>query len=415
MRLLPGGGSDLFKQRDYVLFVLARLFGNIGAQTQTVAVGWQVYDKTHNPLDLGWIGLSQFAPFILLILPAGQMADQHNRRRILALCYGAQMLCALALALYTWSGSAQVWPIFLVMTVLGVARAFASPASQSMVPQLVPRELLGRAIAFNSMLFQASTILGPTLGGLLLLAGVGVVYIVVILCTLICLLAINNVQYQASLSAAEVPADMQQRLASLLTGLKFVRAQPLVLGAISLDLFAVLFGGATALLPIYASDVLQVGPTGLGVLRSAPGVGAVAAALWLSTYPITRHVGAWLFGSVAVFGLSTMVFGASTHFLLSLSALVLLGASDMLSVFVRGYLVQLVTPDAIRGRVSAVSSVFIGASNEFGEFESGVTAAWWGTVPAVVLGGCATLLVTALWMKLFPALRRMDRFPELRQ
>lgn len=412
MRLFPADGSALLRQRDFVLFMLIRMFGNIGAQMQTVAVGWQVYEKTGNPLDLGWIGLSQFAPFVLLILPAGHFADHHDRRRILSICYVVHVLCALALGVYTWSASTQVWPIFLVMTVLGMARAFAMPASQSLLPNLVASEQFGRVIAINSMVFQTSTILGPTLGGLLLLAGVQAVYIAVILCGVICVVAVSCMRHR-HVAVQNVPmAESELGLKSLLIGLNFVRSQPLVLGAISLDLVAVLFGGATALLPIYASDILHVGPTGLGMLRSAPGVGALLCAVWLTTYPITRHVGHWLFGSVLLFGLSTIVFGASTDFMLSLTALAGLGASDMMSVFVRNYLVQLVTPDAIRGRVSAVSSVFIGASNELGEFESGTTAAWWGTVAAVIVGGSVTVTVSLLWMKLFPSLRKMDRFPE---
>ncbi|MGC3983193.1 MAG: MFS transporter [Steroidobacteraceae bacterium] len=410
MRLLDADGFAVLKQRDFVLFLLLRMFGNIAAQMQTVAVGWQVYEKTGNPLDLGWIGLSQFLPFVLLILPAGHVADHHDRRRILSLCYGVHVLCALALGIYTWSDSTQVWPIFVVMTLLGMARAFAMPASQSLLPNLVTPDQFGRAIAFSSMVFQASTIAGPTLGGLLLLAGVQTVYVAVVVCSLICVTAMVSMHYRHATQVKEAAAELD--LKSLLTGLNFVRSQPLMLGAISLDLFAVLFGGATALLPIYASDILHVGPTGLGMLRSAPGVGALVCAIWLSAHPITRHVGRWLFGSVLVFGASTVVFGASTSFIVSLVALAGLGASDMMSVFVRNYLVQLITPDAIRGRVSAVSSVFIGASNELGEFESGTTAAWWGTVAAVVVGGSATIVVSLLWMKLFPALRRMDKFPD---
>ncbi|MGE0115830.1 MAG: MFS transporter [Steroidobacteraceae bacterium] len=413
MRWFPADGVALLKQRDFLLFVLQRMFGNIGAQMLTVAVGWQVYDKTGNPLDLGWIGLSQFAPFVVLILPAGHFADHHDRRRILSACYLVHVLCAMALAMYTWSAATQVWPIFMVMTVLGMARAFATPASQSLLPNLVMRELFGRAIAYNFTLFQVATILGPVLGGLLLLAGMQAVYAAVMICGVVCMAAVRKIQYRHVAPAQPaVTAAAESGVKALLKGLSFVRAQPLVLGAISLDLVAVLFGGATALLPIYAGDILHVGPTGLGMLRSATGVGALICAIGLSVYPITRHVGRWLFGSVSLFGVSTIVFGASTSFVLSLVALTMLGASDMVSVFVRHYLVQLMTPDAIRGRVSAVSSVFIGASNELGEFESGVTAAWWGAVGAVIVGGSVTMVLTLWWMRLFPALRNMDRFPE---
>jgi MFS family permease len=408
MRFLSADGLSLLKQRNFVLFMVTRLLGNIGAQMQTVAVGWQVYAKTGDPLDLGWVGLSQFAPFILCILPAGYFADHHERRRILMLCYTVQTLCALGLAAYTWSDAAAVWPIFVIMTLLGLARAFAMPAGQSLLPNLVRSDQFGPSVAINSTVFQVSSIVGPTLGGLLLLAGVQAVYLIVTLCAIASFFSIKGVRENAVASAAPVAAEGWR---AVLTGLNFVRSRPLVLGAISLDLVAVLFGGATALLPIYARDILHVGPSGLGMLRSAPGVGAVVCALWLTARPISNKVGLWLFGGVLTYGLSIMMFGISTHFWLSMCALAMLGASDMMSVFVRNYLVQLVTPDAIRGRVSAVTSVFIGASNELGEFESGVTAAWWGTARAVIVGGAVTVSVSLLWMKLFPSLRQMDRFP----
>lgn len=399
--------DSLLRQRDFFLFMLSRLLGNVGAQMQTVAVGWAVYSRTSNPLDLGWVGLSQFAPFVVLILPAGHFADHHDRRRIVSLCYLVHALCALALCVLTWMNVSSVWPIFTVMTVLGMARAFVMPASQALMPNLVAPEHFSRAVAFNSMVFQTSSILGPTIGGLLLLSGVQTVFATVVICALAATILVSKVRaHRATESTTPEPG-----LKSLLSGLQFVRSRPIVLGAISLDLFAVLFGGATALLPIYARDILHVGPTGLGMLRSAPGVGAVICALWLTTYPIKRKVGPWLFSSVIAFGLATIVFGVSKNFAVSLIALAILGAGDMMSVFVRGYLVQLVTPDYIRGRVSAVSAVFIGASNELGEFESGVTAAWWGTVGAVLVGGAATVGISLLWMKLFPELRKMDEFP----
>jgi MFS family permease len=399
--------DSLLKQRDFFLFMVGRLLANVGAQMQTVAVGWAVYSRTSNPLDLGWIGLSQFAPFVVLILPAGHFADHHDRRRIVTLCYFVQALCAVALCILTWANVAAVWPIFAVMTVLGVARAFAMPSSQALLPNLIPPEHFGRAVAVNSIAFQTSSILGPTIGGLLLLGSVQIVFAAVVVCAVAAMVTMSRVRARPAAEHSSSEAE----LGSLLSGLQFVRSRPIVLGAISLDLFAVLFGGATALLPIYARDILHVGPTGLGMLRSAPGVGAVVCALWLTASPIKRHVGRWLFISVITFGLATMVFGIAKNFMLSLAALAVLGAGDMMSVFVRGYLVQLVTPDYIRGRVSAVSAVFIGASNELGEFESGVTAAWWGTVGAVIVGGAATVSISLLWMKLFPALRKLDEFP----
>jgi MFS family permease len=401
--------ASLFKQRNYVLYIFARLFGTIGAQMQTVAVGWQVYEKSGNPLHLGLIGLSQFAPFLVMILPAGHVADHYDRRRILQGCYALQMVCAVALGVYTWFDAQAVWPVFAVMTLLGVARAFAMPTGQALLPNLVSSEHYARAVAVNATVFQTSTILGPTLGGLLLLAGVQTVYVCVTLCALVSVISLQNMH---PFTRAVVEEHSELSFRSLFTGLQFVWNKKVVLGAISLDLVAVLFGGATALLPIYATDILHVGPSGLGMLRSAPGVGAVVCALWLSTHPLKDNVGAALFGSVLLFGASTLMFGASTHFWLSLLALAVLGASDMMSVFVRQYLLQLVTPDAIRGRVSSVSSVFIGASNELGEFESGTTASWWGTVPAVLVGGGMTVLLSLLWMKLFPDLRQLKKFPD---
>jgi len=409
------GGYSLLKQRDFMLYMVARLFANLGVQMQTVAVGWAVYLKTSQALDLGLVGLSQFAPFVLLILPAGHFADHHDRRRIVVACLALHALCALILGLLTLGDIGSVWPIFAAMILLGTARAFIMPAAQAILPNMVPREQLSRAIAFNSSVFQVTTIAGPAIGGVLLIAGNLTVFIVILTCMLIatgCAMAVRTTTRPERKPGEEKP---EPDLKSLLSGLSFVRSRPAILGAISLDLFAVLFGGSVALLPIYAKDILHVGPSGLGLLRSAPGVGAVICALWLTAKPINRHVGAWMFISVAVFGLSTMVFGASTHFVLSLAALVFLGASDMVSVFVRGYLVQVLTPDYIRGRVSAVSSVFIGASNELGEFESGLAAEWFGTVRSVVFGGAATIAITLLWSKLFPELRKLNEFPKPEQ
>jgi len=321
-------------------------------------------------------------------------------------------LCALVLGLLTLGEINSVWPIFAAMLLLGTARAFIMPAAQAILPNMVPREYLGRALAFNSSVFQVTTIVGPAIGGVLLIAGGLTVFIVTFAFMVVATLCAMAVKTIAAPERTASQPKSDPDIKSLLSGLRFVRSRPAVLGAISLDLFAVLFGGSVALLPIYARDILHVGPTGLGFLRSAPGVGAVICALWLTAKPIDKHVGAWMFISVALFGMSTMIFGASTHFALSLFALVILGASDMVSVFVRGYLVQVMTPDDIRGRVSAVSSVFIGASNELGEFESGVTAEWLGTIRSVVIGGAATLGVTLLWTRLFPELRNMNEFPK---
>jgi MFS family permease len=399
-------------------FLTARFLATFAIQMQTVAVGWQVYALTHNALDLGLVGLSQFLPFIPLGLVAGHAADRFNRRRILSLCYATQVLCALLLLAFTLSGVRVVWPVFVVMVLFGVARAFAMPSSQAIVPTLVPIESFGNAVALSSSSFQVATIAGPTLGGLLYLAGPQAVYGVVagLLAIASILMSVAKAE-PASAAATAAPANALPNAAAaiswhaVLEGLRFVRSRPVILGAISLDLFAVLLGGATALLPAYAHDVLHVGPTGLGLLRTAPGVGAALAAIVLAFAPMARHVGRWMFAGVALFGIATVVFGLSHIFIVSLLALLVLGIGDMASVYIRHMLVQLETPDAIRGRVSAVNGVFIGASNELGEFESGLTAAWLGLIPAVVVGGVATLVVAGLWMWWFPALRRVDRFP----
>ena len=400
----------LLRNADFTRYIGARFLGSLAVQMQTVAVGWQVYEVTRSPLDLGLIGLSQFLPFVLLILPAGHFADTRDRRRILVGCYAALLLCSLLLWYFSWRGLHSAWPVFGIMTLYGVARAFAMPASQALLPNLVAREHFGTAVAFNSSLWQVSTIAGPALGGLLYLAGATTVYATVAVLLAVSFVMLALLRGGSAVPANENPAPFDRN--ALLEGLRFVRRRRPVLGAISLDLFAVLFGGATALLPVYAADVLHVGPSGLGWLRAAPGIGAALTGLVLSAYPVTRRVGHWMFGGVIVFGLATLIFGFSTSFWISLAALTLLGAGDMVSVFIRHLLVQLETPDAIRGRVSAVNSVFIGASNELGEFESGVAAAWLGAVPAVVIGGGATLLVALAWTRLFPELWRMDRFPD---
>ncbi|NJO12890.1 MAG: MFS transporter [Gammaproteobacteria bacterium] len=361
---------------------------------------------TGDPLDLGLIGLAQFLPFVALVLPAGHVADQYDRRTILALCFVVEVGCGVLLLAFTLIGLKTAWPVFAALVLFGTARAFSMPASQAITPNLVPVESFGNAIALNSSTFHVATIAGPTLGGVLYLAGPAVVYSCVI--ALLAIAVFLMLQVRLPRAARSVEAASWR---TLLEGLRFVRTRPVVLGAISLDLFAVLFGGAVALLPAYAKDVLHVGPTGLGLLRTAPGVGAALCAIGLAFIPILRHVGRWMFGGVLLFGAMTVIFGLSTSFVLSLAALFLLGAGDMISVYIRHMLIQLETPDAIRGRVSAVNAVFIGASNELGEFESGVTAVWFGLVRSVVIGGLATLAVAVIWMGLFPSLRTMQQFP----
>ncbi len=398
----------VLRNRDFSVFLVARLLGTLAVQMQTVAVGWQVYELTRDPLDLGLIGLSQFLPFVLLILPAGQLADTRDRRRIITFCYALECICALLLLAVAMRGVTAAAPVFAVMVLFGVARAFQMPTGQALLPNLVPREQFGTAVAINSSTWQIATIAGPALGGIVYLAGAPVVY-----ASVAALFAMSVVLTLTLRAGGDHGGPREATsLSTLLSGLRFVYQRRVVLGAISLDLFAVLFGGATALLPVYAADVLHVGPDGLGWLRTAPAIGASICGIALSLIPISRRVGRRMFGGVVVFGAATIVFGLSTSFWLSLVALIAMGAGDMVSVYIRHLLVQLETPDDIRGRVSAVNAVFIGASNELGEFESGVTAAWFGTVPAVIVGGIATLGVAALWTRLFPELARMDRLPQ---
>jgi MFS family permease len=396
----------VLRERDFALYAGARFLATLAWQMLGVAVGWQVYALTSDPLMLGFVGLAQFLPFVALVLPAGQIADRAQRRRVLMGAYGADFLASGILLAFTASGSERVWPVFAAMALFGSGRAFWMPAGQAIVPSLVPAPLFPSAIAFNSTLFEIAVIGGPALGGLLYQLGPKVVYgsaFGMLACVVALMAALRP--------RVPRPSDGVGGR-EVLEGLRFVLRRRTLLGAISLDLFAVLFGGATALLPIVASDVLRVGPAGLGFLRSAPAVGAGLTAGALALWPVRRHVGRWLFGGVAAFGIATIVFGLSRELWLSLGSLCLLGAGDMLSVYVRHMLVQLETPDSIRGRVSAVNSMFIGASNELGEFESGLTARWFGLVPAIVLGGIATLLVCFDFTRRFPELRGMDRLPE---
>jgi MFS family permease len=402
----PSGGFAVLRNRNFSHYLSARVLGTLAVQMQSVAIGWQVYEITGNLFDLGLIGLAQFAPFLALILIAGHAADRYNRRNIIAFCMGAQLLCSLLLLGFTLSGSHVVWPVFAILVLFGSARAFMMPATQAILKNMVPQESFSQAVALSSSASHVAIIAGPVLGGLLYLAGPRVVYF-----TSAALLLLSVTLMSRTRSAPQAVNTAPASWHTVLEGLRFVRSRPIVLGAISLDLFAVLFGGATALLPAYARDVLHAGPTGLGLLRTAPGAGAALCSVVLALMPIRRHVGAFMFGGVAVFGLATLVMGATSSFAIALIALFLLGAGDMVSVYIRHLLVQFETPDEIRGRVSAVNSVFIGASNELGEFESGLTAGWFGLVRAILLGGAATLAVTGIWALRFPVLSRMDRFP----
>ena len=398
----------VLRHPDLRRYLAGRFIVAIAAQVQTVAVGWQVFSVSGDPLDLGLVALSQFLPFILLILPAGHVADQYDRRRVQLVTYLLLLACAVALLVMTVAGVTATAPILAVMVLFGIARAFNQPTGQALLPNIAPPGTFPQAVALNSSLQQVATIAGPALGGVLILIGLPAAYALSV-----ALIVVGVVLVAGLRGGGRSEEDVREPVSweALLSGITFVRSRPIVLGSISLDLFAVLFGGATALLPIYAGEILDVGPAGLGVMRAAPAVGAASLAGVLTVRPLRRHVGRWMFGGVLVFGVATIAFGLSTTFALSLVALVAMGAGDMVSVYIRHLLVQLETPDAIRGRVNAVNSVFIGASNELGEFESGVTAAWWGVVTAVVVGGGATIAVALLWTRLFPVLWRLDRFP----
>jgi len=419
----PKRGFAIFRHRDFTLFVVARFSAVVAVQMIVIAVGWQVYHLTGRVLDLGLIGLSQFLPFVCLALVAGHTADRYDRRNVMRVCLTLYLACALLLLTFARLGTVSVLPIFGVLGLLGVTRAFFTPATQSYLPNLVPVAVFSSAVAFSSSAFQVAMIAGPSIGGLVYAAGQSAsgagprgaggaewVYGVAALLVLLGLVMMTLIGHRR---APEGRAVVTWH--TLLEGLRFIWRRKTVLGAISLDLFAVLFGGATALLPAYTRDVLHAGPEVFGALRAAPGVGAVAMAVFLAFHPIRRHVGPTMFGGVAVFGAAVVVFGLTTHFWVAICALVILGGGDMISVFVRTLLVQLETPDEIRGRVSAVNSVCIGASNELGEFESGVTAAWLGLVPSIVLGGALTLLVAVVWARgFFPALWRLQEFESLK-
>ncbi len=395
---------DVFQFRDFRLLLLARGLGNLGLPMLMVAVGWNVYDISRDPLHLGYVGLTLFLPQMLLTLPAGHLADIVDRRRILVISFTTLGLCAAVLAGLALLQIRSLEAIFAVLLIYAFANSFMRPAAASIVPMVVPKEHLASAVAWNSSTFQISRTIGPALGGLLYGFGAETVYGMSAVLLLASVLILSGVSPRAPLPQAD--AAMLERL---LAGVTFVWRQPILLGAISLDLFAVLLGGATALLPVYARDILTVGPWGLGFLRSASSVGAVVCGIFLAQRPLKSGAGRVMFLCVAGFGLGTMIFGLSRSLPLSLLALVAMGACDMVSVYVRQTLIQLNTPDEMRGRVSAVSMVFIGASNELGEFESGLTASWFGTVPAVVIGGVGTLIVVAVWAAAFRSLRQVDR------
>jgi MFS family permease len=402
--------QTIYRHRDFISFAISRFLSTTAMQVQSVAIGWQIYDMAHTPLALGLVGLCQFLPMFLLTLPAGEISDRFDQRRVLSAALVLQGVCGALFLLLSVLHVRNVIAFYAVLILFGSGRGFSGPASQSLVAFLVPPGRLPRAIALNSSVFMVAVIAGPAVGGFLYAFGPRATYSICVAGFLVASILTATVGGRRN---RQSPNDAITRFERVKEGVRFVRHRPVILGAISLDLFAVLLGGATALLPVFARDILHTGPEGLGLLRSAPAVGAAFVALALARRPIERHIGVKMFSAVAVFGLSTIVFGISHNFYLSLGALAVLGASDMISVFVRQSLVSFATPDEMRGRVGAVNTLFIGASNELGEFESGITAALLGTIPAVIIGGLGTLGVVAIWMKLFPPLKTVDRLTEI--
>ena len=398
-------GRVAFTYPNFRYYMVARFLVVASTEMQAVAVAWQVYSLTHRALDLGLVGLAQFVPGLFLFLLAGHAADRFPRQRILLTCFGGFAACSLAFAALTLRGVTAVWPIYLVLLANGCVRVFNGPAGQALLPLLVPEEHFSNAVAWSATVFTGSTILGPMIGGLLYgFTGTPLPVYIGAAAAYVCGLGLVALIRTA---APQKPRGVQS-LGTVLEGLRYIARNRLLLGVISLDLFAVLLGGAVALLPAYANDILKIGAKGLGLLRAAPGAGAMLTAMLLAHRPITRRAGALMLWFVAGFGVFTVVFGLSRNVALSVAALALVGACDMVSVVVRQTMIQLGTPDQMRGRVSAVNMIFVGASNELGQFESGVTAQWFGTAPAVVLGGLGTLAVVIAWNCIFPALRGVD-------
>jgi len=400
-------GRIAFTYPDFKVYQIARFCIVAALEMQSVAVAWQVYDITRRPLDLGFVGLAQFLPGILLFLVSGHAADRYDRRKLLMICYAGFTVCSILLFASTLHPLRSVHPIYVVLVLLGVVRSFNGPTSRALLPQLLPEEHFPNAVAWNSSVFQGATILGPAIGGVVYawFRGPAAVYATSVVAGIVAITATLRIRLRPQ-SRSREPVNLN----TVLAGLRYIWQEKIVLGSITLDLFAVLLGGAVALLPVFAREILHTGPWGLGLLRSAPGVGAALMAIMLAHRPLKNRVGPTLLWCVAGFGLCTIIFGLSRNLFVSLVALFLLGASDMVSVIIRATLVQLATPNEMRGRVTAVDMIFIGASNQLGEFESGLTAQWFGTVPAVILGGVGTLLVIGMWTWLFPELRTADQF-----
>jgi MFS family permease len=411
--LKESSAGSAFLSRDFRLYQTARLLVILGAEAQSVAVAWQVYKMTGSALDLGLTGLALFVPGLFFMLAAGHVADRYDRRWIILICYGMQAVCTFALLWFATHGIVHVWPIYTVLLGIGLGRAFSGPAASALLPSLIPKEHFVNAITWGATVFQIANIAGPAVGGLLFTLhltgalagwnGAPVVY----LFTLLSLLAFLGLVGAMRARPARVVKNAFN-LDTMLAGFKYVWQAKLLLGSISLDLFAVLLGGATALLPIYATDILHAGPRALGLLRAMPSIGALAVSLIMTVRPIKHDAGKLMLFCVGIFGAATVAFGVSRTMWVSLAALIVVGASDMVSVVIRSSILQLATPPEMRGRVSAVNWLFIGASNEFGEFESGVTAQWWGAVRAVVIGGIGSMMVTGFAGVLFPALRKAD-------
>jgi MFS family permease len=406
---MSSAGLTAFRHRDFALFWSSLVTEALALQMAFVAIGWQVYAVRQNPLDLGLVGLAEFLPLPLLALPAGHLADRLPRRRLLVVMLLLNLVVLSGLLAVTVAGASKVWPFFVLAFMQGVGSAIGAPAGRSLTPSLVPEEILVSALAQRSIAFQGSAVVGPAIGGILFAIQPELVYVVALVLAVValgCVLAMRSGRLPVSDGAAGI--------GEVLAGVRLIRRTNVLLGAISLDLFAVLLGGAVALLPVFARDILEVGPTGLGFLRAAPAVGSLLCAAFIARYPIQRQAGPKLFVVVAGFGVCMVVFGLSRTMWLSMLALALGAAFDTVSVVLRSTILPLVTPDELRGRVTAVEMVFISASNELGAFESGVAAALIGAVPAVVLGGIATIVVAGAWWKLFPSLADVDRLDELR-
>jgi len=403
-------GRVAFNYPNFVSYTLARFFIVVALEMQSVAVGWQVYEITQRPLDLGYVGLAQFLPGFMLFLFAGHAADRFDRRKLLMACYAGYGLCSALLLAISWRAPHSVHAIYVVLVLVGTFRSFSFPVSRAILPHLVPEEHFANAVAWNASTFQIATIAGPAIGGIAYAAfhGPEAVYAIAVTVSVLSTIFTLRIHPLPTSPEKELAEKEPVSLRTVLAGLHFMWEKKLIFGSLSLDMFAVLLGGAVSLLPIYARTILHTGPWGLGLLRAAPGVGAALMAIVVAHRPIRRRAGVTMLIAVAAFGVFTIVFGISHNLILSLAALFLTGAADMVSVIIRATLIQVATPDEMRGRVNAVDMLFIGVSNELGEFESGLTAQWFGTVPAVVLGGVGTLVVIATWAWLFPELRNAD-------